>query len=924
MRRMYGALGFSQVFNRCITIPLALLAWGLLNSPSIAIAQTAPITPAGLNTQVSDPIAVDGQTQYDITGGTRPGGESGTTLFHSFDTFGVPADNIANFLNGVSYDLDGNPLAAGLSTSTILARVTGEARSDIYGTIQTTGFGNVNLFLMNPNGFLFGPGATINIGGMAHFTTADYLRLSGPGGGSASIFHADLAEASILTTAPVAAFGFIGSYPAAIQVAGSQLILANGTGLSLIGGDVSIGADQATGTPTFISAPSGTIDLVSVASPGEILYPSLQTGPNIHGQTVTAKGTVSISDFSLLDVSGITGEGTEAGGAVRIRGGQFVMDNLSLILNMTKGNTAGANSGVSVTVDHDVRLTNLSMISVGTGTGLGRSGNLDVSAENVAILSGSSLTSTSDGPAAPGDITISATQSLTLAGLDPFSETEGSGISTTAQSSVEGGNVTIDSAGSTLSIQDNAFIVTQSNTGRAGNITMNSDVLQVTDGGAVKTGSSFGLSGTIIISANDSVVISGQSASGNISTIENSSHTTPANIAITTGQFVLADHATIDGDTASQQGGTVTITATQSINLSGNSTIRSSTSEGTGTSLELSAPTIAINQSTLSTRIGGSNPDNVGGTIRATATTGDLTISNNSLIAASTAGATEGGSIELRASDSVHVTANSRIESTSTGTGNAGNIEIDAGQNFTATDSTVTTEATQSGGGTIKITTDPSGTVQLTNSTISASVLNGTGGGGSVNIDPQFVILVNSHILGTAIQGAGGNIFITTNLLLLDGNSTISASSQFGQSGTVTIQTPNAPISGQIHPLGKTPLLATSLLHQQCASVAGGQFSSFTVAGRDSVPTEPGSWLMSPLDADGMEPRLKVEGGKAEGLSRLSGVSDVVRAGLAAHQINQTDQIDKTDQSPVSLRQIAPAGFLTRAFAVDRSAGCTS
>ena len=905
MRRTYAVPRTSQVFDRCITILLALCAWGLLNIPGIAISQTAPITPSGLHTQVSDPIAVGGQTQYDITGGTRPGGATGTNLFHSFDTFGVPADNIANFLNGVSFDLNGNPLAAGLPTSTILARVTGNIRSDIYGTIQTTGFGNAQFFLMNPNGFLFGPGATVNVGGMAHFTTADYLRLSGPGSGNAGVFHADLAQANTLTTAPVAAFGFLGSNPAAIQVEGSTLTLATGTGLSFVGGDISIGADQATGTPAFISAPSGKIDLVSVASPGEILYPSLQTAPNINGQTFTAKGAVSISEFSFLDVSGITGEGNEAGGAVRIRGGQFVMDNLSLIQNMTMGDIAGENPGVSIVVDHDVRLTNLSIITVGTNTGLGRSGNLDVSAENIEILSGSFLISTSGGPAAPGDITITATQSLTVSGLDPFVETEPSSISTTAQSSVEGGNITIDIAGATLSVQDNASISTSSDTGRAGNITLNSDVLNVTNGGAVRTTSAFGSSGTIMITANDSAVISGQSALGNVSTIENASRTSPANISITAGEFVLADKATIDGDTASQQGGTVNITATQSISISGNSAIRSSTSAGTGTSLDLSAPTISIDQSTLSARTDVSDPNNVGGTITATATNGDLTVSNNSLIATSTAGAAEGGSIELRASDSIIVTANSRIESTSTGTGNAGNIMINAGQNFLATNSSVTTEATQSSGGAIKITTNPSGTVQLTNSTISASVLDGTGGGGSVNIDPQYVLLRNSQILAQAVQGPGGNITITiTNggLFLPDANSVISASSQFGVNGTVTIQSPNAPASGKIQPLGKSPLQATSLLNQRCAALAGGEFSSFTVAGRDSLPTEPGGWLASPLAfamlSEGSGLGMKAEGVKAEG--------------------------ERPAIQILSLRQIAPAGFLTQAFGVDSSAGCQS
>ncbi len=235
-------------------------------------------------------------------------------------------------------------------------------------------------------------------------------------------------------------------------------------------------------------------------------------------------------------------------------------------------------------------------------------------------------------------------------------------------------------------------------------------------------------------------------------------------------------------------------------------------------------------------------------------------------------------------------------------TGNAGNIQINAGNQFTMTNSSVTTEADAASGGAIKISTTPSGTVQLTDSTISASVLDGAGGGGSVNIDPQFVILQNSHILATATHGPGGNISITTNLLLPDAYSTISASSQFGVNGTVTIQSPNAPGSGQVQPLGKTPLLPTSLLNQHCASLAGGEFSSFTVAGRDSLPTEPGSWLTSPLVASG--------GGEGIG---VRGERHVARGeGLEG------------ETPSLSLRQIAPAGFLTQSFAADWSASCQS
>jgi large exoprotein involved in heme utilization and adhesion len=275
-------------------------------------------------------------------------------------------------------------------------------------------------------------------------------------------------------------------------------------------------------------------------------------------------------------------------------------------------------------------------------------------------------------------------------------------------------------------------------------------------------------------------------------------------------------------------------------------------------------------------------------------------------IFSTTEGTGKGGNIFVNA-NSVTLQNGGHISSGSTGTGIAGDITINAGNQFTMANSLVTTEATQASGGSIKITTTPSGTVQLTNSTISASVLDGTGGGGSVDIDPLYVILLDSHIRANAVEGPGGNITINISnggLFLPDATSTIDASSQFGVNGTVTIQSPNAPASGKIQPLGKTPLQATSLLNQRCAALAGGEFSSFTVAGRDSLPIEPGSWLASPLYAAGV--------GEGQGV-RGKGQED------------RTQGTSLAGETPLlSLRQIAPAGFLTQAFALDWSASCTS
>src|SRR5262245_3415150 len=105
------------------------LAFWLSYLPTDIARAAAPITPSGLNTQVSAPVALpSGKTQYNITGGTRPGG--GTNLFHSFGDFNVPTNNIANFLND-----------SGLPTSNILGRISGGNPSSIFGMIQTTGFG---------------------------------------------------------------------------------------------------------------------------------------------------------------------------------------------------------------------------------------------------------------------------------------------------------------------------------------------------------------------------------------------------------------------------------------------------------------------------------------------------------------------------------------------------------------------------------------------------------------------------------------------------------------------------------------------------------------------------------------------------------------------------------------------------------------
>ena len=291
-----------------------------------------------------------------------------------------------------------------------------------------------------------------------------------------------------------------------------------------------------------------------------------------------------------------------------------------------------------------------------------------------------------------------------------------------------------------------------------------------------------------------------------------------------------------------------------------------------------------------------------GGTVTVNAT-GPVTITDQgSGLFTTTVGTGAGGNINLRGS-AIQLSNGASISATSFGRGKAGNITVNAGNQLTMMNSSITTEANQSSGGAIKITTTPDGEVDLVNSTISASVRDGTGGGGSVNIDPQFVLLQNSQILANAVSGPGGNISITTNLLMPDTTSVISASSQFGQQGTIVIQSPVSPASGKIIPLSQKPLIEISLMSQRCAASAEGIYSSFTVAGRDSLPAEPGGWLSSPLALGNVE----LVG------STVSGPDTRMRSSEPAG-----------DLPILSLRRIGPAGFLSQIFAGDASSGCRS
>jgi hypothetical protein len=283
-----------------------------------------------------------------------------------------------------------------------------------------------------------------------------------------------------------------------------------------------------------------------------------------------------------------------------------------------------------------------------------------------------------------------------------------------------------------------------------------------------------------------------------------------------------------------------------------------------------------------------------------------VTLQNEGTLSAKTSGTAAtatGGSITVNAMNHVTMTNGASITASSTGPGNAGNISINAGQQFDMRDSSVTAKASLASGGNIDIRSVDR--VRLVNSVVSSSVQGGDStAGGNITIDPNVVVLQNSQVTAQADRGAGGNIAITTPLFLADSGSLVSASSQRGINGTVTIQSPTSNLSGSLGPLSSKPSQAQALLTQRCAALANGQASSFVVAGREQLPSDPGGWLTSPL--------------------AFSALSENLGADHAVASSPTVIAMATQDTSTVSLRRLTPAGFLMANFADSTTTGCHS
>jgi len=296
--------------------------------------------------------------------------------------------------------------------------------------------------------------------------------------------------------------------------------------------------------------------------------------------------------------------------------------------------------------------------------------------------------------------------------------------------------------------------------------------------------------------------------------------------------------------------------AAPTLRVEGGAITASTTGAGSGGTLSVEVGTLTLTEGAqLSSSTAG---EGSGGTITVQGRGGVgsladmVTISGQeSGLFTNTEGRGPGGNMTLQAR-TIELTQGARIAAASTGTGNAGGITITVGDMLLLQGhSAVTTEASQATGGNIRVTA--ASLVRLQNSQITATVSGGAGDGGNVTIDPEFILVQGSQITANADAGNGGRISLTASkALLVDPSSAVTASSTRGFTGQVSIQAPVTNLSGAVAPLPQAFAQAAELLQSRCAErLRGGIVSRFVLGGRDGVPLEPGSLLLSPLAQTG-------------------------------------------------------------------------
>ncbi len=803
--------------------PIALgyiLGFSVMTATQPVDAQA--VVPDGtLNTQVTR----SGNT-FTIDNGTI----SGTNLFHSFREFSIPTGGTALFNNAADIQ-------------NIFSRVTGSSVSNLDGLIQANG--TANLFLLNPNGILFGSNAQLNMGGSFVGTTANRIRFA-----DGTEFSAvNSSQPPLLTISAPIGLQF-GQNPAAIAVQGATLQVNPKQTLALVGGTL-------TSQSSTLSVADGHLALGSVGDNATV-----SLSPTQAGWAFNYQGVQSFQDLQLTQ--GTTLNATD-GGSIQVQGRRVHLLEGSNV--QSNANSVNPGQPLQVSASESVLLDGGSWIS--TSTTLQRGGDVQITALQVALRNESFIFSSTSGEGKGGEITL---QASTIDVIGASNGDDGSSyIVAVTNGSGTGGNLTINA--DRLSAKGWLSIVSYTLAdGDAGNLTINAQRFEALDGAQIH-GSTFGAgkAGTVTVNATESIELRGSNAftgssgaserfsTGLFASSEPGATGDGGNVLINTGRLSITQGAKVAVNVVNAgDAGNIVIRANEIevadpiVDFTGAiSGIVASIGEGAtgkGGLLDIQANQLRVwngGQITAST-----NGQGDAGAIKIQANTIDLM--GNSLdgqyrssISARSSTAFSSGSITVK-SDRVSLQDGAEISVSNSSTGNSGILAINTNRLTLDNDARLLAEVNGGTQGNIQI--QARDLLMLRRGSNIETNATGASTGGNITINaPNIVGLENSNIIANATQGRGGNIDITTQGIIglafrntltpqLDPANDITASSEFSLNGTVRINNIGVdPNAGLVElPVDFTD--ASQQIAQGCSPTEG---SSFIVSGRGGMPQNP-------------------------------------------------------------------------------------
>ena len=389
------------------------------------------------------------------------------------------------------------------------------------------------------------------------------------------------------------------------------------------------GAGPTSTTPT-LSAPGGRIQIVSVASAGDVVL-----SPNLNVSAIPSLGRVDLSNSARVDASG------DPGGTVIIRGGRLSMDQGSTIAANTTGIANGAATAVDLQASGDIVIGGGAGINVQT-SGSGAAGDVDIAAGRLEVKDAAFIQSITNRGGVGGDITVdvgtlvlTAGANISVSSQQPLFGGGGgpggnlivtardsvtidgasSGLSTFTSSELPGGIGTggrLSLSAPSLALDHNASLTSLSfGSAAGGDIAVTGGSFSLSNGGSLVSRTTFSApGGKVAVTATDSVSISG-SGSGIFSGSAGTGST--GAISLNAGRLLLASGAEIrSGTILDPAGGNVTVSATGSIAISG----RDSQNRASGISsqafsqdvgqVNVSAPSVVIDDGFIATSTIGS------------------------------------------------------------------------------------------------------------------------------------------------------------------------------------------------------------------------------------------------------------------------------------------------------------------------------